>query len=60
MEWNDVNDKTKIMPKNKDFLLLFESGNIQRFLEDDLEFNLITHWCEMPKRPKRSKRIEKL
>ncbi len=38
-------------PKEKDFLILFETGEVRRYFEDNLPFSVITHFQPLPLPP---------
>ncbi len=47
--WISINDRDNPPPKNTDFLVLFDSGYIRRYLEKKQPFDLYTHWQPLPK-----------
>jgi hypothetical protein len=53
MTWISVTDRTKVMQKDTDYLLLFETGEIRRYYEDYLRNAVITHWMPLPKKIKK-------
>jgi len=46
LDWIDVNDRTKPIPKNrKDILIKLENGKIYRYEENwERERKIVTHW----------------
>ena len=42
--WMNVNDRTRVPDKHKDFVVKFDNGEMKMFYADNHTFALYTHW----------------